>query len=274
MKTTANVTHRLTVPDIQACKGTHKIVALTAHNRAIAEILDEFVDIALMGDSTAMVAYGHPNTLGFTLEQTIQHSKAVTNATHRACVVADLPFGSYHESPAQAFRNAGRLMSESNVSAVKLEGNAAIAATTQFLVERGIPVMAHIGLMPQFVNAMGGFRAQGMDEQSADSIRHAAAAMEEAGAFCIVLEGVAEPLARELTASLSVPTIGIGASPACDGQVLVIEDILGLGGDIVPRFAKRYTDVHAAIRDAVAQYTSEVRDGTFPELSHCFCVKN
>jgi 3-methyl-2-oxobutanoate hydroxymethyltransferase len=274
MGTEARENSRTTVPDIRACKGKRKIVSLTAHNRAIAEIVDEFVDIALMGDSTAMVAYGQPNTLCFTLAQTIQHSRAVVRATRRACVVADLPFASYQESPAQAFRNAGRLVAEAGVAAVKLEGNTAMATTVQFLVERGIPVMAHIGLMPQFVNAMGGFRAQGMDEQSADSIRRAAVAMEEAGAFCIVLEGVAEPLARELTARLSVPTIGIGASPACDGQVLVIEDILGLGGDFVPRFAKRYADVHANIRDAVRQYASEVQDGRFPELSHCFSVKN
>ncbi|PCR94583.1 3-methyl-2-oxobutanoate hydroxymethyltransferase [Pseudomonas fluorescens] len=273
MSTAVNETRRLTVPDIRACKGKRKIVSLTAHNRSLAEIVDEFVDVILMGDSTAMVAYGQPNTLDFTLDQTIQHSRAVVRATQRACVVADLPFASYQESPAQAFRSAARLMMEANIAAVKLEGSAVMAPTVQFLVERGIPVMAHIGLMPQFVNTMGGFKAQGMDERSADAIREAALAMEAAGAFCIVLEGVAEPLARELTEVLRVPTIGIGASPACDGQVLVIEDILGLGGEFVPRFAKRYADVHAVIRDAVGQYASDVREGSFPELSHCFGVK-
>ncbi|KAE9644231.1 3-methyl-2-oxobutanoate hydroxymethyltransferase [Pseudomonas sp. PB103] len=273
MSTAASETRRLSVPDIRACKGKRKIVSLTAHNRSLAEIVDEFVDVILMGDSTAMVAYGQPNTLHFSLDQTIQHSRAVVQATRRACVVADLPFASYQESPVQAFRSAARLMQEANVAAVKLEGSAAMAPTVQFLVERGIPVMAHIGLMPQFVNTMGGFRAQGMDDSSANAIREAATAMEQAGAFCFVLEGLAEPLARELTETLSVPTIGIGASPACDGQVLVIEDILGLGGDFVPRFAKRYADVHAVIRDAVGQFSAEVRDGSFPELSHCFGVK-
>ncbi|TVT81421.1 3-methyl-2-oxobutanoate hydroxymethyltransferase [Pseudomonas sp. H3(2019)] len=273
MSTAVSETRRLTVPDIRAYKGKRKIVSLTAHNRSLAEIVDEFVDVILMGDSTAMVAYGQPNTLDFTLDQTIQHSRAVVRATRRACVVADLPFASYQESPAQAFRSAARLMKEANIAAVKLEGSAVMAPTVQFLVERGIPVMAHIGLMPQFVNTMGGFKAQGMDEQSADSICEAAMAMESAGAFCIVLEGVAESLARELTEVLRVPTIGIGASPACDGQVLVIEDILGLGGEFVPRFAKRYVDAHAVIRDAVGLYASDVRDGRFPELSHCFGVK-
>ena len=260
---------RATVPQITACKGQRKIAALTAYTSAIAGAIDEHLDLILIGDSTAMVGYGLPDTLTITVEQLTQHAAAVVRATRHACVVVDMPFGSYQESPAQAFRNAAYMMAHSGAAAVKMEGGAAMADTVRFLVERAVPVLAHVGLMPQYVNTMGGFRAQGMDEASAARILADARAHQDAGAFAIVLEGVAEPLAARITAELSIPTIGIGASPACDGQILVTEDILGLTPR-APRFAKRYADAAELIGQAARRYAEEVRSGAFPELSHCF----
>lgn len=260
---------RITVPQITACKGQRKIVALTAYTSSIARVIDEHLDLILTGDSTAMVGYGLPDTLTITVEQLTEHAAAVVRATRRACVVVDMPFGSYQESPAQAFRNAAYMVSRSGAAAVKVEGGAALADTVRFLVDRGIPVLAHVGLMPQYVNTMGGFRAQGMDEASAERIVADARAHEQAGAFAIVLEGLAEPVAARITAELSIPTIGIGASPACDGQILVTEDILGLTPR-APRFAKRYVNLSEVIGQAVQRYADEVRNGAFPEPMHCF----
>ena len=262
---------RTTVPQIQACKGHRKIAALTAYTSSIASVIDEHLDLILTGDSTAMVGYGLPDTLTITVEQLTQHAAAVVRATRRACVVVDMPFGSYQESPAQAFRNAAYMMAHSGAAAVKMEGGAAMADTVRFLVDRAVPVLAHVGLMPQYVNSMGGFRAQGMDEASAERILADARAHEQAGAFAIVLEGVAEAVAARITAELSIPTIGIGASPACDGQILVTEDILGLTPR-APRFAKRYADLTEVIGKAAQRYADEVRNGAFPELTHCFGV--
>ncbi len=263
---------RTTVPQLMAMKGQRKIAALTAHNSAFARLLDAHLDFILIGDSTAMVAYGQPNTLSITVEQMAAHGAAVVNATAQACVVVDMPFGSFQESPELAFRHAARILAISGAAAVKLEGGKALAPTVAYLVERGIPVMAHVGLMPQYVNTMGGFRAQGMNDESAARVLEDAIAHEAAGAFSVVLEGIAEPLARRITETLAIPTIGIGASPACDGQVLVTEDILGLS-ERAPKFAKRYADVGAAISDAAARYADEVRGGVFPDESHCFGVK-
>ncbi|MEI2416609.1 3-methyl-2-oxobutanoate hydroxymethyltransferase [Orrella sp. JC864] len=263
---------RTTVPQLMACKGQRKIAALTAHNAAIARLIDPLLDFILVGDSTAMVAYGHPDTLSITVEQMAAHGQAVVRSTAQACVVVDMPFGSYQESPELAFRNAARILSVSGAAAVKLEGGQALASTVAFLVQRGIPVMAHVGLMPQYVNTMGGFRAQGMNDESAARILADARAHEAAGAFAVVLEGIAEPLARQITEALAIPTIGIGASPACDGQVLVTEDLLGLS-ERAPRFAKRYADIGGAVRQAVAAYADEVRNGVFPDESHCFGIK-
>lgn len=260
---------RTTVPQIMACKGHRKIVALTAYTSSIAAVIDEHLDLILTGDSTAMVGYGLPDTLTITIEQLTQHAAAVVRATRRACVVVDMPFGSYQESPAQAFRNAAYMMAHSGAAAVKLEGGVALAETVRFLVERAVPVLGHVGLMPQYVNTMGGFRAQGMDEASAERIVADARAQEQAGAFAIVLEGVAEPLGARIAAEISVPIIGIGASPACDGQILVTEDILGLTPR-APRFAKRYADLTEVIGKAAQRYADEVRNGAFPDASHCF----
>jgi len=263
---------RTTVPQLVACKGQRKIVALTAHSSTMARIMDDYLDMILVGDSTAMVAYGQADTLTITVEQLTRHAEAVVRGSQRVCVVVDMPFGSYQESPQQAFRHAAYMLAHSGASAVKLEGGVALADTVRFLSERGVPVLAHIGLMPQFVHTMGGYRAQGMTEASAAQVRADALALQAAGAFGVVLEGVAEPLAAALSTELTIPTIGIGASPACDGQILVTEDLLGLTPR-APRFAKRYADLDSSIRQAVQRYADEVRTGSFPELGHCFGVK-
>ncbi|GGE65458.1 MAG TPA: 3-methyl-2-oxobutanoate hydroxymethyltransferase [Paenalcaligenes hominis] len=264
---------RRSVPELMAYKGNKKIVCLTAYIAPIARLIDPALDLILVGDSTAMVGYGMPDTLSITLQQMADHGAAVVNATQQACVVIDMPFGSYQVSPQQAFENAAFLLSRSRASAVKIEGGIALADTTRFLVERGVPVLAHVGLMPQYVNTMGGFKAQGMNDEAAQRILDDAKAHQAAGAFAVVLEGVAESLGRRITEELEIPTIGIGASPACDGQVLVTEDILGLSGGRIPRFAKPYADVGAVIQEAAQRYADEVRGGQFPGLEHCFGVK-
>ncbi|AJO80649.1 MULTISPECIES: 3-methyl-2-oxobutanoate hydroxymethyltransferase [Pseudomonas] len=263
---------RLTVPQLVAMKGQQKIVSLTAYTSHMARLMDPFVDFVLIGDSTAMVGYGRTSTLDMSLEEIIGHTRAVVASTRLACVIADMPFGSYQESPQQAYRNCAEVLARTGCDALKLEGGQALAPTVEFLVQRGIPVMAHIGLMPQYVNVMGGFKAQGLNDATARAIEADARAHLEAGAFSLLLEGVAENLARRLSDSSPMPTIGIGASPACDGQVLVTEDLLGLGGPQVPRFVKQYADVGALISQACEQFAAEVRDGRFPEARHCYGV--
>lgn len=264
---------RITVPQLMACKGKQKIAALTAYTAPFARLMDDALDMILIGDSTAMVGYALPDTLSITLEQMAAHAAAVVRSTSHACIMVDMPFGSYQESPQQAFASAARMLAASGVTGVKLEGGIALADTTRFLVDRGIPVLAHVGLMPQYVNTMGGFKAQGMNDEAAERILQDAIAHEQAGAFAVVLEGVAEALGRRITETLSIPTIGIGASPACDGQILVTEDILGLSGDRIPKFARQFADVGSLIRSAAQQYADEVRGGTFPALENCFGVK-
>ncbi|MGP1613663.1 MAG: 3-methyl-2-oxobutanoate hydroxymethyltransferase [Pollutimonas bauzanensis] len=264
---------RISVPQLMAYKGQQKIAALTAYIAPFARLLDDALDMILIGDSTAMVGYALPNTLSITVDQLAAHAGAVVRSTSHACVIVDMPFGSYQQSPQQAFANAAKMLAASGADGVKMEGGAALADTTRFLVERGIPVLAHVGLMPQYVNTMGGFKAQGMTDESAERILLDAVAHEQAGAFGVVLEGVAEALGRRITERLAIPTIGIGASPACDGQILVTEDILGLSGPRIPKFARQYSDVGAVIRSAVEQYASDVRQGVFPGLENCFGVK-
>ncbi|WP_085664190.1 MULTISPECIES: 3-methyl-2-oxobutanoate hydroxymethyltransferase [Pseudomonas] len=263
---------RMTVPQLVAMKGRQKIVSLTAYSSAIAQVIDPVVDFILVGDSTAMVGYGRSSTLGMRLDETIAHTRAVVDSTRLACVIADMPFGSYQESPEQAFRNCAEVLARTGCAGVKLEVNQVLAGTVEFLVERGVPVMAHIGLMPQFVNVMGGYKAQGMSSESGAALMADARANLRAGAFALLLEGVAEPVARAITEASDKPTIGIGASPTCDGQVLVTEDLLGLGGEHVPRFVKQYADVAGVIRKACTHFADEVRDGTFPTLEHCYGV--
>ncbi|MBR9973858.1 3-methyl-2-oxobutanoate hydroxymethyltransferase [Magnetospirillum sulfuroxidans] len=261
---------RVTIRDIRARKGAEPVVVLTAYTAPIARLLDPHVDVLLVGDSLGMVLYGMDTTLGVTLDMMINHGQAVMRGSSRACVVVDMPFASYQESKEQAFRNAARVMVETGCTAIKLEGGRELAETIQFLTERGIPVMAHIGLKPQSVHAAGGFRAQGRGNAEAAAIIDDAVAIEQAGAFSVVIEGTIEAVARSISAQLSIPTIGIGASAACDGQVLVTEDILGLFSDFTPKFVKRYTDLSVPITDAVATYAAEVKSRAFPGSEHCF----
>lgn len=264
---------RITVPQLQAQKGGEPIVSLTAYSAPMAAFLDPHVDVFIVGDSMGMVFYGFDSTLQVTLEMMIAHGAAVVRGSEHACVVVDLPFGSYQESPAQAFRSAARVMKETGCDAVKLEGGAEMAETIGFLVERGVPVMGHVGLMPQSVNRLGGYRARGRGRTEAKKIIADARAVAEAGAFSMVVEGVVEPLAREITNAVSVPTIGIGASPQCDGQVLVAEDMLGLFSDFTPTFVRRYADLGDDVSKAAAAYAADVRARTFPGPENVFAAK-
>jgi 3-methyl-2-oxobutanoate hydroxymethyltransferase len=254
-------------------KGDAPIVGLTAYTAPIARLLDPEVDFLLVGDSLGMVVYGFDSTLPVTLYMMIAHGAAVVRASSQAMIVVDLPFGSYQESPEQAFRAGARIMAETGCAAVKLEGGAEMAATVKFLAERGIPVMGHVGLMPQSVHAAGGFKVQGRDPRQAERVTADAAAIAEAGAFAIVVEGTIEPVARAITEAVPVPTIGIGASPACDGQILVIDDVLGLFAQFTPRFVKRYAELAPLITDAAAEYAADVRARRFPGPEHCFGTK-
>lgn len=258
-----NVVRRITAPQIRARKGGEPIVSLTSYHAHTAAIVDRYADFILVGDSLGMVMHGMDSTLGVTLEMMIAHGKAVVRGSSRALVVVDMPFGSYEESPGVAFRNAARVMAETQCQAVKLEGGARMAETIRFLVERGIPVMAHIGLTPQSTNVLGGFRTQGREAASWAHHIADAQAVAEAGAFAVVVEGVVEPLAREITLAVEIPTIGIGASADCDGQILVLEDMLGLNPR-PPKFVKVYGQLGAMIEAAVASYADEVRTRRFP----------
>ena len=257
------------VPDIVARKGGTPLVCLTAYTTPVAALADAHCDIVLVGDSVGMVLHGLPSTLEVTMEMMVLHGKAVRRGVKNALMVVDMPFGSYEEGPTQAFRNAARLMAETGCAAVKLEGGETMRETISFLTARGIPVMGHVGLTPQAVNAFGGYRVQGRGE-AADRIRRDALAVAEAGAFSIVVEKVTESLARTITAEVSVPTIGIGASPACDGQILVVDDMLGMFTEFKPKFVKRYADLGGEADKAIAAYAKDVRERAFPDESHVF----
>ncbi len=254
---------RLAAPDINAMKGKTPIVCLTAYTAPMAELLDPVCDILLVGDSVGMVLHGLDNTVGVTLEMMILHGQAVMRGSRRAMVVVDMPFGSYEGDRRTAYANAVRVMKETGAQAIKIESGAAVADTIAFLVERGVPVMGHVGLRPQSVLVDGRFRARGRTNSEHDDVMEEARAAQAAGAFAIVVEGVAETLARNLTSELEVPTIGIGASPACDGQVLVLDDMLGLF-DWTPKFVRRYADLRSEIDRAVRAYAADVRDRRFP----------
>lgn len=263
---------RQTTRDIRARKGGDPVVVLTAYTAPMAGLLDPHCDILLVGDSLGMVMYGMDSTLGVSVDMMINHGKAVMRGSSRSMVVVDMPFASYQESPEQAFRNAARIMAETGCAAVKLEGGREMADTIHFLTTRGVPVMAHIGLMPQAVNTAGGFRAHGRNDEEAAAIRIDARAVADAGAFSVVVEGTVEPVARALTAEIEIPTIGIGASAACDGQVLVTEDLLGLFNDFTPKFVKRYANLSPLVSQAAAEYAAEVKARAFPGPEHCFGV--
>jgi 3-methyl-2-oxobutanoate hydroxymethyltransferase len=261
---------RVSVPDVVAHKGQEPVVCLTAYTTPMARMLDPHVDLLLVGDSLGMVLYGFDSTIPVTVDMMCQHGAAVMRGSHHALVVVDMPFGSYQESPAQAFHNAARIVKETGCQAVKLEGGRAMAPTVEFLVARGIPVVGHIGLMPQSVNTMGGYRARGRGDSEATAVMADAIAIAEAGAFAIVVEGVMEQLAEAITNRVAVPTIGIGASAHCDGQVLVAEDILGLFAEFKPRFVKRYAELGAEVEEAAARYAADVRARRFPGPDNMF----
>lgn len=263
---------RMTVPKIMARKGGEKIVVLTAYSMPMAQQLDEHCDILLVGDSLGMVLYGLPSTLTVSLDMMINHGAAVVRGANHACVVVDMPFASYQESPQLAYRNAARILAETNAQAIKLEGGEEMAETIEFLTTRGIPVMAHVGLKPQSANSMGGFKVQGREQAEAEQILRDAKAVEAAGAFSVVIEGTAEPVARHVNEHLQIPTIGIGASAACDGQVLVTDDVAGMFGDFTPKFVKRYANLGEQLGEAARQYAEEVRSGAFPASEHCFAA--
>jgi 3-methyl-2-oxobutanoate hydroxymethyltransferase len=265
---------RITVPQIRAMKGGTPVVCLTAYTSLTAVLLDDSVDLILVGDSLGMVLYGMESTLGVTLDMMIAHGHAVMRGSKKACVIIDMPFGSYQESRECAFRNAARVMKEVGCSGVKLEGGEEMADTIRFLTERGIPVFGHVGLLPQSVNTAGGFRSLGREEKEAEAIMADAKAVADAGAFAMVVEGTYEQVAREITAVVPVPTIGIGASPACDGQILVTEDLVGLFSDFKPKFVKRYAELGESIAAAGRAYAEDVRARRFPSLDHCFGAKS
>jgi 3-methyl-2-oxobutanoate hydroxymethyltransferase len=261
---------RHTPASLRARKGGMPIVCLTCYSAPMARLLDPIADLLLVGDSLGMVVYGFDSTLPVTVEMMIAHGAAVVRGARHACVIVDMPFASYQETPAQAFRNAARIMAETGCAGVKLEGGEAMAETIRFLVERGVPVLGHIGLQPQSINALGGFRAQGKSEPEAARVIADARAVAASGAFGLVVEGTAEPVARRLTEQIAVPTIGIGASPACDGQILVTEDILGLFDTFQPRFVKRYAELAPSIAAAASAYAEDVRAHRFPGPEHCY----
>lgn len=256
-------------PDIRARKGGAPLVVLTAYSTPVARLVDAHCDVVLVGDSVGMVVHGMPSTLGVTMEMMILHGRAVVRGAQKAMPVIDMPFGSYEESPAQAFRNASRLMAETGAPAVKLEGGQHMADTIAFLTARGVPVMAHIGLTPQAVNTLGGYKVVGRDAEAA-KVMADARAVEAAGAFSVVLEKVPMGLAGKVTRALAIPTIGIGAGVDCDGQVLVVDDMLGLFTDFRPKFVKRYAELGRAADEAIAAYADEVRSRAFPAEDHSF----
>lgn len=261
-----------TAKNIAAMKGTTPIVCLTAYITPMAARLDKHCDLLLVGDSVGMVLYGMDSTLGVDLDTMIRHGRAVCRGANQALVVIDMPFGSYEESKEQAFRNAARALSETGAGAVKLEGGREMAETVRFLSMRGIPVLGHVGLMPQSVHAHGGYAARGRSVDEWQPIIDDAKAIADAGAFAVVLEGVAEPLARKVTEAVACPVIGIGASSGCDGQILVTEDMLGLFA-INPKFVKRFAEIGRDIEAAIEGYANEVRNRSFPAEEHTYKMR-
>ncbi len=264
---------KISVADIRLRKGGEPIVCLTAYNAMMAEILDPHVDVLLVGDSVGTVLHGHDTTIPVTLDEMLFHSKSVARASATSLLVVDLPFGTYEANAASAFETASRVLKETGADAVKLEGGVTQADTIRFLVQRGVPVMAHVGLRPQAVRATGGYRIVGKTDEECEMLRADADAVAEAGAFAVVLEGVVEPLARELTERIDIPTIGIGASPACDGQILVTEDMLGMFAR-TPKFVRRFAQLRETIDAAIAEYAGAVRAREFPSDAEVYANDN
>ncbi|AZO68667.1 3-methyl-2-oxobutanoate hydroxymethyltransferase [Mesorhizobium sp. M6A.T.Cr.TU.016.01.1.1] len=261
---------RISASSIRLRKGGVPIVCLTAYTYPVARLLDDHVDLLLVGDSVAMVLHGHKTTLGASLEMMIAHGQAVMRGSARACVVVDMPAGSYEATPAQAIASARRVVGETSCQAVKLEGGVTVARQIAAIVAAGIPVMGHIGLQPQSVESDGGYRIKGRTEENMAALYRDADAVEKAGAFSVVIEGTVETVAADITRHISIPTIGIGASGDCDGQILVIDDMVGLTVDRVPKFVKQYADLRSVISHAASSYAAEVRSRTFPGPDHVF----
>lgn len=263
---------RIGAEDIRRRKGGVPIVCLTAYTYPIARMLDPHVDLLLVGDSVAMVLHGHATTLGASLEMMIAHGQAVMRGSAKACVVVDMPAGSYEISPARAVASARRIAEQTGCQAVKLEGGVDMAAQIAAIVAEGIPVMGHIGLLPQSVEKDGGYKIKGRTEENVAALLRDAAAVEKAGAFSVVIEGTIEAVASDLTRHIAIPTIGIGASGDCDGQILVIDDMIGMTVDRVPKFVKEYANLRGTISDAAARYAAEVRSRAFPGPDHVFAA--
>jgi len=263
---------RISADAIRRRKGGEPIVCLTAYTYPIARLLDPHVDLLLVGDSVAMVLHGHRTTLGASLEMMIAHGQAVMRGSARACVVVDMPAGSYEASAAQAVASARRIVEETGCQAVKLEGGVDMAGQIAAIVADGIPVMGHIGLQPQSVEKDGGYKIKGRTEDNVAALLRDAEAVEKAGAFSVVIEGTVEAVAADLTRAIAIPTIGIGASRDCDGQILVIDDMIGLTVDRVPKFVKEYASLRDAVSNAAARYAAEVRERTFPGPDHVFAA--
>jgi 3-methyl-2-oxobutanoate hydroxymethyltransferase len=262
---------KITVPEIRARKGGPPLAMVTAYDFTMARLLDEGgADLLLVGDSLGMVVQGHPTTLPVTVEEICYHGRAVARGAQHAHVVGDMPFMSFQVSPERALENAGRMIKEGGFESVKIEGGEEVAEAVRRMVAAGIPVMGHVGLTPQSVHAMGGFKVQGKSDEAAERVLEGARALDDAGAYAIVLEAIPPDLAEEITAAVSVPTIGIGAGPACDGQVLVCYDLLGMYPDLRPKFAKRFAEVGEQIVKATRDYVAEVQDRTFPAPEHTF----
>jgi len=263
---------RITAPELRARKGKEPIVALTSYHAHTASLLDNYVDFILVGDSLGMVMHGLETTVPVTLDMMILQGHAVMRGSKRALVVVDMPFGSFEASKEDAFRSASRVLKETGCGAIKMEGGAKFAETIRFLTERGVPVMAHVGMTPQSINMLGSFKALGREEKDWGPFLDDARAVSEAGAFSVVVEAVAEPLARKMTEEIPIPTIGIGASPACDGQILVLEDMLGLSPK-VPKFVKQYGHLAEGIEAAIREYAREVRSREFPGTANVYPLK-
>jgi 3-methyl-2-oxobutanoate hydroxymethyltransferase len=263
----------MTAAALKARKNATPIVCLTAYTTPIARLLDAHADLLLVGDSMGMVLYGMENTRGVTLSMMIEHGRAVMRGSSRAFVLLDMPFGCYEDSPSQAVESGKRLLGETGAGGIKVEGGAALAPTVEALVGAGVPVMAHIGLLPQTVVSSDGYRIQGREAGDEARLVNDAKALEQAGAFSLLIEATIEPVARAITQSVAVPTIGIGASPACDGQVLVIDDVIGLFGAFTPRFVQRYAEIGPLIAEAASAYAADVRARRFPGPEHVFGLK-
>lgn len=264
---------KFTINDFTAAKGHNKITMLTAYDYSMAKIVDEAgIDAILVGDSLGMVVQGYESTLQVTMEDMVYHTKAVSRGVQRAFIVGDMPFLSYHISPEEAVRNAGRLVQEGGANGVKLEGGIDVIPQIEAIIKAQIPVMGHIGLTPQSVNKFGGFKVQGKGVEAAQKIIDDALAIEAAGVFAIVLEGVPAKLADIITAKVGIPTIGIGASVSCDGQILVINDLLGMFSDFTPKFVKQYLNLKEMMLTGIRDYIEEVQAGIFPEVQHTFTI--